>query len=62
MAEDSHPPSKLIDAWSFEEAALTFIDGWESPSSECRVTVRDDQTGEQHCFSIHHDGALVEGC
>jgi hypothetical protein len=61
MAE-GHAPSATIDAHSFEEAALTFIEGWGEAGAECRVTVRDNQTGEQHCFSLSHDGALAEGC
>ncbi len=62
MADNAHSPSAIIDARSFEEAALTFMESLGEPSGECRVTVRDNQTGEQHCFSLHHDGALVEGC
>jgi hypothetical protein len=62
VAGDGHPPSATIDASSFEEAAMTFIESWGEPGSECRVTVRDNETGEQHCFAIHHDGALTEGC
>lgn len=62
MAEDSHAPSAIVDARSFEEAALTFIANWGEPGAECRVTVRDDDTGEQHCFALHHDGALTDGC
>ena len=62
MAEDAHSPSATIDAHSFEEAAVTFMEMLGEPSEECRVTVRDNQTGEQHCFSLHHDGALTEGC
>ena len=62
MAEDDNAPAAKIEAHSFEEAALTFIEGWGGPEEECRVTVRDSLTGEQHCFSLHHDGALSEGC
>ncbi len=62
MAEDSHAPSATVDAHSFEEAAMTFIERWGESGSECRVTVRDNQTGEQHCFALHHDGELTEGC
>ena len=62
MAADSHAPSATIDASSFEEAAMTFIETWGESGAECRVTVRDNQTGEQHCFALHHDGALSEGC
>ena len=62
MADDAHAPSAVIDAHSFEEAALTFIERWGGDGDECRVTVRDNLTGEQHCFSLHHDGALTEGC
>jgi hypothetical protein len=62
MAEDGHAPSATIDAHSFEEAAMTFIETWGEAGSECRVTVRDNQTGEQHCFALSHDGALAEGC
>jgi hypothetical protein len=59
---DGHAPSATIDAHSFEEAAMTFIETWGEAGSECRVTVRDNQTGEQHCFALSHDGALAEGC
>lgn len=62
MAETAHSPSAIIDALSFEEAAMTFMESLGEPSDECRVTVRDNQTGEQHCFSLHHDGAVTEGC
>jgi hypothetical protein len=62
MVEGGHAPSATIEAYSFEEAAMTFIETWGEPGSECRVTVRDNQTGEQHCFALHHDGALAEGC
>jgi hypothetical protein len=62
MAENGHAPSATIDAHTFEEAALSFVEAWGEPGSECRVTVRDNQTGEQHCFALHHDGALTEGC
>ena len=61
MAE-GHPPSATIDAHSFEEAALTFMETWGEAGEACRVTVRDHHTGEQHCFSVDHEGALAEGC
>ncbi len=62
QVEDLHAPSATIDAYSFEEAALTFMETLGGSDVEHRVTVRDNQTGEQHCFSLHHDGALTEGC
>ncbi len=62
MAEDAHSPSATIDAHSFEEAAVTFMEMLHDGADECRVTVRDNQTGEQHCFSLRHDGELSEGC
>lgn len=62
MAEDVHAPSATIEAHSFEEAALAFIETWGDAAAECRVAVRDNQSGEQHCFLLHHDGGLTEGC
>ena len=60
--EDAHPAAISIEAGSFEEAALVFVESFPGADDECRVTVRDTQTGEQHCFSLHHDGQLTEGC
>ena len=62
LAEDAHAPSATIEAHTFEEAAMTFVETCGEAGAECRVTVRDNQTGEQHCFALHHDGELTEGC
>lgn len=62
FVSDGHVPGHLITAATFEEAAISFIEQWATAEPECHVTVRDQATGEQHCFSIHLDGELTEGC
>ena len=51
-----------IDAASFEEAAVTYVERWAAAQGECRVSVQDASTGERHCFSLGLDGSVEEGC
>jgi hypothetical protein len=62
MVEGGHAPSATIDAHSFEEAAMTFFETWGASGAENRVTVRDNRTGEQHCFALQHDSAVAADC
>lgn len=60
--EDTHAESAVIEAATFEQAALAFAERWIGEGEACRVTLRDTLTGEQHCFTLHVDGDLSEGC
>ena len=51
-----------IEAASFEEAAIAYIERWTPAEAECRVSVQDAATGERHCFALGLDGAIEEGC
>ncbi|MHB8528347.1 MAG: DUF5961 family protein [Caulobacteraceae bacterium] len=49
----------LIEAESFEAAALAFSERWFGLEGECRVIVVDRATGERLCFAIAMDQDLM---
>lgn len=51
-----------IDAGSFEEAAVAYVERWAPADDECRVSVQDVATGERHCFALGLDGVLEGDC
>ena len=54
----------ILEARSFEDAALTFAEA-HSPWAEddaLRVIVQAEDGGPEHCFLIHLDTEAVEAC
>ena len=61
--DHSHHPHILTEA-SFEAAAIAFAEDWplSAEDHELSITVRDIQSGHEHCFRIDLDTGETAPC
>jgi hypothetical protein len=56
--------SHLVEAASFETAALAFTEDHAAIAAdgELRVIVQSEDGGPEHCFIVHLDDGAVQAC
>lgn len=62
--DDGHR-GHVIDAVSFEDAAVAFVELWHPPvdaDGDVSVIVRQTTSGQEHCFRIDLDNGEAAPC
>ena len=60
-----HNHGHAVDAVSFEDAAVAFVELWHPPldaDNEVSVIVREADSGVEHCFRIDLDSGEAAPC
>jgi hypothetical protein len=63
--DDDRGRGHAVDAASFEEAAVAFVELWRPPvdaDNEVSVIVRDTESGVELCYRIDLDGGDATPC
>ena len=57
--------SHRVEAESFEEAAIGFVELWHPAQTEegaVSVLVAEGESGAEHCFTVHPDEGAASPC
>uniref|UniRef100_B0T9E1 Uncharacterized protein n=1 Tax=Caulobacter sp. (strain K31) TaxID=366602 RepID=B0T9E1_CAUSK len=63
--DDDHNHAHSVDAVSFEDAAVAFVEMWHPPvdaDNEVSIVVRQVDSGVEHCFRIDLDSGQAAPC
>lgn len=63
-SDEAPPHSHRVEARSFSDAALTFLERWHGAgyAQEVQVIVEAQDTGERHCFTVDLRSGDAEPC
>lgn len=64
-ADDQRAHGHAVEAASFADAALQFVEVWHREPDDdrtVRIIVLDEASGEQQCFVVELDGAAAHAC